>query len=75
MKRILSRGITELTKYRIKCPYCDCEFEYGLDDTYIPLDITGLSKERPPVFVSCPECHRPLNHEDSAMSKMTTMVL
>ena len=27
MKRILKQGV-----YRIKCPYCDCEFEYERED-------------------------------------------
>lgn len=61
MKRILSKGST--SKYRAKCPYCDCEFEYQFSDTYH--GYFGPSYQDK-TYVDCPYCYRVLFHSDSS---------
>lgn len=61
MKKILKEG----SKFRIKCPYCDCEFEYESDDIFYG-EVLGVS------VVSCPNCHNILNHKDSLKSNIIT---
>lgn len=59
MKKILSHGIHSINKYRMKCPYCDCEFEYQDEDVYYSRNsIYGN-------YVDCPECNYPISHNDS----------
>lgn len=60
MKKILKN-----TKYRSKCPYCDCEFEYEVNDIFYVYAPGGAG-------VSCPNCHNILNHKDSLKSNLTT---
>lgn len=61
MKKIL-KGVS---RFRIKCPYCDCEFEYDSSDIFYGDVIGGAA-------VSCPSCHNILNHNDSLRSNITT---
>lgn len=61
MKKILREG----SRFRIKCPYCDCEFEYDPNDIFYG-DVLGGAA------VSCPSCHNILNHKDSLRSNITT---
>ena len=43
----------------MKCPYCDCEFEYQDEDVYYSRNsIYGN-------YVDCPECNYPISHNDS----------
>lgn len=58
MKKILSHGILAISKYRMKCPYCDCEFEYQAVDVYYHNSIHSR-------YVDCPECNTPIHHTDS----------
>lgn len=76
MKRILKQGV-----YRIKCPYCDCEFEYEREDivrkslknprslwgTYGPFSTVSM--------VRCPSCNNLIYHQDSVRSKIETVSL
>lgn len=76
MKRILKQGV-----YRIKCPYCDCEFEYERED------IVSKSLKNPPSLfgtygpftvrsmVRCPSCNNLIYHQDSVRSKIETVSL
>ena len=57
MKKILSMAYTN--KYRIKCPYCECEFEYQDSDLLYTHLVTDTA------YVDCPSCNRPLLHVDS----------
>ena len=61
MKKILKEG----SKFRIKCPYCDCEFEYDSSDIFFSNIIVGA-------LVSCPRCHNALYHAASSKSNITT---
>lgn len=58
MKKILSHGIHSINKYRMKCPYCDCEFEYQDEDVYYHNSLHSR-------YVYCPECNAPIHHTDS----------
>lgn len=51
----------------MKCPYCDCEFEYQSEDIIIDRFYV------PYMSVICPECGRHLNHADS-MKTTTRMI-
>ena len=62
MKKILRKAFS---KYRSKCPYCDCEFEYESDDIFYGEVLGGAA-------VSCPNCHNILNHRDSLKSNIIT---
>ena len=61
MKKILN----EISKFRIKCPYCDCEFEYDSSDIFFYNILIGA-------LVSCPRCHNALYHAASSKSNITT---
>lgn len=61
MKKILKEG----SKFRIKCPYCDCEFEYDSSDIFFSNVIIGA-------LVSCPRCKNALYHTDSSRSNIIT---
>lgn len=61
MKRILKEG----SKFRIKCPYCDCEFEYDSSDIFFSNIMIGA-------LVSCPRCNNALYHAASSKSNITT---
>lgn len=61
MKKILKEG----SKFRIKCPYCDCEFEYDSSDIFFSNIMIGA-------LVSCPRCHNTLYHTTSSKSHITT---
>ena len=61
MKKILK----EVSRFRIKCPYCDCEFEYDSSDIFFSNIIIGA-------LVSCPRCHNALYHAASSKSNITT---
>lgn len=61
MKKILK----EVSRFRIKCPYCDCEFEYDSCDIFFSNILIGA-------LVSCPRCHNALYHADSSKSNITT---
>lgn len=61
MKRILK----EWSKFRIKCPYCDCEFEYDSSDIFFSNIMIGA-------LVSCPRCNNALYHAASSKSNITT---
>lgn len=61
MKKILK----EVSRFRIKCPYCDCEFEYDSSDIFFSNILIGA-------LVSCPRCHNALYHEASSKSNITT---
>ena len=61
MKKILKEG----SKFRIKCPYCDCEFEYDSSDIFFSNIMIGA-------LVSCPRCHNALYHAASSKSNITT---
>ena len=61
MKKILK----EVSRFRIKCPYCDCEFEYDSSDIFFSNIIVGA-------LVSCPRCHNALYHAASSKSNITT---
>lgn len=77
MKRILKQGV-----YRIKCPYCDCEFEYEREDV-----VSKSLKNPPSLFgtygplftvrsmVRCPSCNNLIYHQDSVRSKIETVSL
>ena len=59
MKRIINSK-----KYRVKCPCCDCEFEYERED------IEGYRTDS--ARVECPQCGNYLYHSDSVSSNLTT---
>ena len=61
MKKILK----EVSRFRIKCPYCDCEFEYDSSDIFFSNILIGA-------VVSCPRCHNALYHAASSKSNITT---
>ena len=61
MKKILK----EVSRFRIKCPYCDCEFEYDSSDIFFSNILIGA-------LVSCPRCHNALYHAASSKSNITT---
>lgn len=61
MKKILK----EVSRFRIKCPYCDCEFEYDSSDIFFSNILMGA-------LVSCPRCHNALYHAASSKSNITT---
>ena len=61
MKKILK----EVSRFRIKCPYCDCEFEYDSSDIFFSNILIGA-------LVSCPRCHKALYHAASSKSNITT---
>ena len=61
MKKILKEG----SRFRIKCPYCDCEFEYDSSDIFFSNILIGA-------LVSCPKCHNALYHAASSKSNITT---
>ena len=61
MKKILKEG----SRFRIKCPYCDCEFEYDSSDIFFSNIMIGA-------LVSCPRCHNALYHAASSKSNITT---
>ena len=61
MKKILK----EVSRFRIKCPYCDCEFEYDSSDIFFSNMLIGA-------LVSCPRCHNALYHAASSKSNITT---
>lgn len=61
MKKILKEG----SKFRIKCPYCDCEFEYDSSDIFFSNIIVGA-------LVSCPRCNNALYHSTSSKSNIIT---
>ena len=61
MKKILK----EVSRFRIKCPYCDCEFEYDSSDIFFSNILIGA-------LVSCPRCHDYLYHAASSKSNITT---
>lgn len=61
MKKIL-KGVS---RFRIKCPYCDCEFEYDSCDIFFSNILIGA-------LVSCPRCHNALYHAASSKSNITT---
>lgn len=61
MKKILKEG----SRFRIKCPYCDCEFEYDSSDIFFSNILIGA-------LVSCPRCHNALYHAASSKSNITT---
>ena len=61
MKKILK----EVSRFRIKCPYCDCEFEYDSSDIFFSNISIGA-------LVSCPRCHNALYHAASSKSNITT---
>ena len=61
MKKILK----EVSRFRIKCPYCDCEFEYDSSDIFFSNIIVGA-------LVSCPRCHNALYHAASSKSNIIT---
>lgn len=63
MKKILSRAYIS-SKYRAKCPFCDCEFEYQLEDVSRgQMDIPYYKNK---LYVDCPNCNRVLFHDDSS---------
>lgn len=59
-----------MKRYRIKCPYCDGEFEYSYGDTYVgnSLNILGITVR----LVHCIYCGRVLVHQDSSSSNNIT---
>ena len=61
MKKILK----EVSMFRIKCPYCDCEFEYDSSDIFFSNILIRA-------LVSCPRCHNALYHAASSKSNITT---
>ena len=61
MKKILK----EVSRFRIKCPYCDCEFEYDSSNIFFSNIMIGA-------LVSCPRCHNALYHAASSKSNITT---
>ena len=61
MKKILK----EVSRFRIKCPYCDCEFEYDSSDIFFSNIMIGA-------LVSCPRCNNALYHAASSKSNITT---
>lgn len=61
MKKILK----EVSRFRIKCPYCDCEFEYDSSDIFFSNIMIGA-------LVSCPSCNNLIYHSDSSKSNITT---
>lgn len=61
MKKILKEG----SRFRIKCPYCDCEFEYDSSDIFFSNIIVGA-------LVSCPRCNNALYHSTSSKSNIIT---
>ena len=61
MKKILK----EVSRFRIKCPYCDCEFEYDSSDIFFSNILIGA-------LVSCPRCHNALYHAASSKSNIIT---
>ncbi len=42
-------------RFRVKCEYCLCEFEYGIGDL-------GYRAWYPHGFIYCPKCRKPLRH-------------
>jgi len=67
MKRIL--GKVEMSKYYIKCYYCDTEFEYDKSDVETLWNKQARSHQR---MVTCPCCNRQLLHRDSLRSNIST---
>ena len=61
MKKILKEG----SRFRIKCPYCDGEFEYDSSDIFFSNTIIGA-------LVSCPICNNALYHSASSKSSIIT---
>ena len=61
MKKILK----EVSRFSIKCPYCDCEFEYDSSDIFFSNIMIGA-------LVSCPRCNNALYHAASSKSNITT---
>ena len=61
MKKIL-KGVS---RFRIKCTYCECEFEYDSSDIFFSNILIGA-------LVSCPRCHNALYHAASSKSNITT---
>ena len=57
MKKILNGP----TVWRVKCPVCDCEFEYDTSETF------GVYNKSVDYFriVQCPSCKTNINHLDS----------
>lgn len=71
MKKILRGPV----KYRIKCHYCDCEFEYQSEDImYGHVDILRCSAPSMFSFVECPSCGYRLLHEDSFSSSTSASI-
>lgn len=64
MKKILSKGY--ISRYRIRCPYCDCEFEYQSNDVYHGLMDPGYTTV---AYVDCPQCNRALFHRYSTKTR------
>lgn len=57
MKKILSKG--SISKYRAKCSFCDCEFEYQWEDVrYYRIFDYGI-------YVDCPNCSKLIRHTES----------
>lgn len=59
MKKILK----ESSKFRTKCPYCDCEFEYDSSEIFFSSMMIGA-------LVSCPRCNSALYHAASSKSNI-----
>lgn len=56
MKKILRGPV----KYRIKCHYCDCEFEYQYED----LNTHGYDGYPLYKYITCPSCGSILPHNE-----------
>lgn len=58
MKKILNGP----TIWRVKCPVCDCEFEYDTSEAFRVYDKLnrGIFK-----VIQCPNCKTYINHLDS----------
>lgn len=66
MKKILRGPV----KYRIKCHYCDCEFEYQRSDL-ASHDYCGYPLYE---YVTCPSCGSALQHNDSVGSSTSASI-